>query len=259
VTGDALRLIVVDDDPRARERIRALASSLSGVSIVAECGDGVAAVEALKANAVDAVFLDVDMPRLDGFGVISKIGVDKMPPIVFVSAFSEFAVRAFEAYAVDYLLKPYEDERFAKAIERLRTAPAAKSESDPRVEALVADAADRGRRTFPVAIAVKSGSRYLVVRLPEVNWFEADGSHVRVHVAGRTVLMARSLNHLETELLDPRSFIRVHRSAIVAVHAIVAAEPSDHGDLTLIMKDGARVACSRRFRDRLQRELHFTA
>jgi len=264
-----LRAIIVDDDPHARERLRHLANREHGVAVISECTDGDEAVDVLSASEVDLVFLDVDMPRLDGFGVIAKIGVDRMPPIIFTSAYSQFAVRAFEAYALDYLLKPFDDERFASAVGRARTAVETRRlSSAAQVAAPVVDArllalvqyVNRGASlAYPEAIAIRAGGKYTILRVAEIDWIEADGNYAKLYVDGRARLITKTLAALEKDVLDPEVFIRVHRSAIVNTTKIAAVEPLFHGELSLVLRDGSRVPCSRRFRKKLDERFYFTS
>ena len=256
----------MDDDHFARERLRALLEAAGDVTIVRECADGVEAVEALRGLDIDLVFLDVEMPRLDGFGVLTEIGAERMPPVIFTSAFSHFALRAFEAYALDYLLKPYDDVRFVAALDRARAqmqvrrrATAAEPpDLDPRLVALLEHLRQPVRVTYPEAVAIRTGSEYLVVRTGDIDWIEADGNYAKLHVQQRPRLLTKTLATLEKEVLDPNVFVRVHRSAIVNTTKIVSVEPNFHGELTLVLRDGTRVQCSRRHRKRLEEKFYFT-
>jgi two-component system LytT family response regulator len=266
VTSGPIRVLVVDDEEHARERLRELLANHPDITVIQECRGGREAVELLGTTAVDLVFLDVQMPDLDGFGVVDEIGVDRMPPVIFVSAYSEFAVRAFEAYAVDYVLKPFDDARFDTALNRARdevshrrSRSRGSTNTDERLSGLLEDVRRAPHKGFPEAIAIKTGDSYVVTRLADVDWVEADGSYVKVHVQKRTRLLKRSLTSLEEELLDPETFMRVHRSAIVNMTKIALVEPLFHGELSLVLQDGSRVPCSRRFRKRLESKLFFTS
>jgi two-component system LytT family response regulator len=281
VSDRALRVLVVDDDAAARAHIIALLQQQPDVRVVAECADGEAAVASIEDERPDLVFLDVQMPVLDGFGVVERIGASRMPPVVFTSAYAEFAVRAFEAYALDYVLKPFEDARFLAALARGReqvaarraraahaepaqqtaqpTVPASGGDGgDARLLALLQHLTHPARPRYPDAVAVKAGGQYVVVRVDDVDWIEADGNYARLHVQRRPRLITKSLATLERDVLDPARFVRVHRSAIVNTAKIVAVEPLFHGDVSLVLSDGTRVDCSRRYRDRLEERLYFT-
>jgi two-component system, LytTR family, response regulator len=274
-TQQPIRAIIVDDEGPARQHIRALLQAHADVVVVGECATGLEAVGALAATAVDLAFLDVQMPELDGFGVVAEIGPERMPAVIFTSAYSEFAVRAFEAYALDYLLKPFDDARFAAALERARqqiraergvtingahpTSEAATSgAADARLTGLVEHVRRPQQARYPEALAIKSGAHYVVVRMADVDWIEADGNYARLYAQKRPRLLTKSLATLEKDVLDPEVFVRVHRSAIVNSTKIAAVEPHFHGELTLVLHDGTRVQCSRRFRKRLEEKLYFT-
>lgn len=277
MTTAPIRALVVEDDALARERLCSLVRRSGHLAIAGVCGDGRQAVDALAAGGVDLMFLDVEMPRLDGFGVIAEVGAERMPPVIFTSAFSEYAVRAFEAYALDYLLKPFDDERFAAAVERavgevearrLATGAGAPGTSasgagaatgNPRLAGLLEHLRNAGRPLYPEAIAIRAGEQYVVVKVQDIDWIEADGNYAKVYVQQRPRLLTKTLAKLEQEVLDPRAFVRVHRSAIVNVSRIAAVEPLSHGEWSLVLKDGTRVPCSRRHRKDLEARLYFTA
>lgn len=276
--SDALCVLLVDDDCLARQRLRDLLASHPDVRIAGECADGREAVDALATEAIDLVFLDVQMPHLDGFGVVTEVGAERMPPVVFTSAHSEFAVRAFDAYAIDYLVKPFDDARFQAALDRARQqvrarrrgagtpehtpAPGTRAaELDARIVGLIQHLEQVERpeaKPYPAALAIKGGAQYVVVRVADVDWIEADGNYARLYIQKRPRLLAKSLATLEKDVLDPGVFVRVHRSAIVNTSKIAAVEPLFHGELTLVLHDGTRVDCSRRYRKRLEEKLYFT-
>jgi two-component system LytT family response regulator len=278
VTAAPIRALVVEDDALARERLCSLVRTSGQLAIAGVCGDGRQAVDALAAGGVDLMFLDVEMPRLDGFGVIAEVGAERMPPVIFTSAFSEYAVRAFEAYALDYLLKPFDDERFAAAVERAvgevearriaagagvsaagGASGAGAAPGNPRLAGLLEHLRNEGRPLYPEAIAIRAGEQYVVLKVQDIDWIEADGNYAKVYVQQRPRLLTKTLAKLEQEVLDPRAFVRVHRSAIVNVSRIAAVEPLSHGELSLVLKDGTRVPCSRRHRKDLEERLYFTA
>ena len=259
-----IRTLVVDDDVLARTHLRALLEGEADVEVVGECADGRTAVERIATLQPDLVLLDVQMPLLDGFGVVQQVGPGRMPPVIFISAHSDFAVRAFEAYALDYVLKPYESTRLLAAIARARETVAARRRAhaalpdDGRLTALLAQFALSTVPRYPDSLAVKLGDQYHVLRVPDIDWIEADGNHSRLHMAQRHRLIAKSLALLERQVLDPARFLRVHRSSIVNIGKVVAVEPMFHGDVQLVLQNGTRVDCSRRYRSRLQERLYFT-
>lgn len=298
-----LRVLLVDDDTGARDRARAALAPLPGVTIVGECGDGATAVALIRAARPDVVVLDVQMPAMDGFEVVQALGA-AMPPVIFASGYAEFAVRAFEACALDYVLKPFDEARLHRAFDRVRRdvalrrgvalpddgaavaladsgpggadvrpepsdvpsdvpsdGPAALAGSllaDPRLQALLDLLARPARPRYPDALAIRAGAQYAVVRVAEVDWIEADGNYARVWVQGRPRVVMKSLATLERDVLDPERFVRVHRSTIVNVSRVAAVEPGPHSDTILVLHDGTRVTCSRRYREKLEERLYFT-
>lgn len=246
-----IRALIVDDEPLAREGVRLHLEAQPDVEIVGEARDGEEAVEMITALHPDLVFLDVQMPGLDGFGVIEAVGVDAMPAVIFVTAYDQFALRAFDAHAVDYLLKPFDAERLNTAVESARNQIRGKrrNEVEERLVALLGEL--RGKGQFLERIVVRSGGRILILRIEDVEWLEAASNYVRIHAAGREYLLRETMTNLETKL-DPSHFVRIHRSTIVRLDRIKELEPLFQGDYVLILQDGTRLTSSRGYRDRLQ-------
>jgi two-component system LytT family response regulator len=244
-----LRALVVDDEPLARDCVR-LSLERSGQAVtVRECGDGATAIALIERERPDLVFLDVQMPGMDGFEVVATIGPERMPPVVMVTAFDEFAVRAFEVHAVDYVLKPFDDGRLAEAVRRVRSRRFEVGPADPGAGLRrMLDAVGR----YATRLMVREDERIRFVELADVRWIEADGNHVRLHVAGASHLVRIGLAGL-AERLDPAVFVRVHRSAIVKLAEIAEIQPWFGGDYVAILRDGQRVRISRTFRDRVLR------
>lgn len=260
-TRAPIRVLIVDDEDVAREHLRALLARHPDMVIAGECRGGREAVATLTEKRIDLVFLDVQMADLDGFGVVAAVGAERMPPVIFVSGYSEFAVRAFEAYALDYLLKPIDRARFDKALDRARQeiGPQHHESHDARIEGLLDHVTHEPATSYPESIAIKTGTQYVITRVEDIEWIEADGAYSKIYVQKRPRLLTKSIGTLEKEVLDPSIFVRVHRSAIVNARKIAAVEPLFHGELSLILKDGSRVQCSRRFRKRLDGRVYFTA
>jgi two-component system LytT family response regulator len=258
-----IRTLVVDDESHGRQHIRELMTAHPDVAIVHESAGGLDAVETIRGGELDLVFLDIEMADLDGFGVVAAAGADRMPPVIFTTAYSQYAVRAFEAYALDYLLKPFDSARLACALEKARQQIASRNDAgtpdDGRISGLLQHLEGSEEHLFPEAIAIRNGPQYVVTRIADVDWIEADGNYSRLHVQKRPRLLTKSLATLEKDILDPDVFIRVHRSAIVNAKRITAVEPKAHGDLLLVLQDGTHVDCSRRFRKRLEDKLYFTS
>jgi len=255
-----LRVLLVDDEPLALRKLRRMLSPERDIQVVAECADGKAAAEAIRSHGPDLVFLDIQIPELDGFQVLESLGAEELPVIVFVTAYDEHALRAFEAHALDYLLKPVARERFRESLDRARVRVSERRAAgvvDERLLALhserVSSRATSSERRL-TRIAVKNGGRAFFVRAEEVDWIEAADNYIRLHVGGATHLVRESLRTLEAKL-DPRLFLRVHRSAIVNIDAIRELQPWFHGDHVVILRSGARLTCSRRYDERLRQML----
>ena len=247
---DPVRVLVVDDEAPARAALRRMLSDDSEVEVVGCCADGKEALAALKSTAPEVLFLDVRMPGLDGFQVVQAAG-PRPPRVVFVTAHAGHALEAFDAEAIDYVLKPFDDDRFARALARAKAAARA-----DRTLALTARLSAEAPAPSPevprhlerIAIPDRDGVR--VVPIGEIDWIEAQDYYVEVHSGGRGYLLRRSLKQLE-ERLDPRLFARVHRSAIVNVTRIQSMRPATHGERDLVLRDGTQLKLSRMYRDRL--------
>ncbi len=246
------RAVVVDDEALARERLRTLLDGYPQVDLVAECGDGVEAVGAVGELRPDLLFLDVQMPELDGFGVLRALdGEVPLPEIVFVTAYDRYALQAFEVHALDYLLKPFTRRRFGEAMEHVfaRLAQRGAAGTAPGVASLLQSlpAAER-----PGRIAVRTTRGVEFVRVADVARVEAEGNYVKLHTPGGAFLLRRTLKALAAQL-DPRQFVQVHRSALVNVDRIARLEPWFHGEFVVVMDDGARLTSSRTYSANLRR------
>jgi two-component system LytT family response regulator len=241
------RAIVVDDEPLARQTLRLLLARESDFTIVAECGHGAEAIEAIGRERPDALFLDVQMPEVDGFDVLRHLGPGAVPAVIFVTAFDRYALQAFEHHALDYLLKPFSDERFAVVIgrtrERLRDRSFA-SMAGKLADLLAATSSDRPDRR---QLVVRDGSRTRVIPYDDIVWIEAEDYCARIHLRGRTLLVRDSLRAL-ADVLEPAAFVRVHRSAIANIACIRAIEPVASGDQRLTLDDGTVLRVSRTHR-----------
>ena len=255
-----LRVLIVDDEPLARDSLRVILSAEHELEIVGECGDGAAAVAAIRSLAPDLVFLDVRMPGLDGFGVVDAIGTDRMPAVVFVTAYDEHAVRAFEINALDYVLKPFDDDRLRAALARARAhlELARDGALSRRLAGLLANVPDAARDSaagdggpaWIERLQVPVGDRIRLVRVEEIDWIEGAGNYVRIHSGREKHLVRTTLAALEREL-NPRRFVRIHRSAIVNVDRVRELEPYTGGDYIAFLMDGRKLRVSRTYRDRL--------
>ncbi len=249
-----IKTLVVDDEPLARERLAGLLASQPDIEIVAQCRDGEEAVTAVIDHAPDLVFLDVQMPQMNGFEVIEAVGVDRMPPVIFVTAYDQHALRAFEVRALDYLLKPFDRERFNEALQRARRQIERAETGDlgRRLLALVKDL----RRDQPRAerLVVKSGGRLFFLRTDEIDWVEAAGNYVRVHVGTTSHLMRETMTAIEGRL-DPEMFFRIHRCRIVNMERIQELQPWLNGEYAVLLRTGTRLTLSRGYREKLQDRL----
>ena len=251
----AIRVIVVDDEPLARRHLRALLSAESDVAVVAECGTGLEAVAAIRAQRPDLVFLDIQMPELDGVGVADAIGAASMPLTVFVTAHDDRALDAFRVHALDYLLKPVDRSRFALALARAKDTLRGRVARDPaRLEAMLAALRPRRDGVSPVApiapgerLAVRIEGRTLLVRVREIDWISADDNNVVLHAAGRALRIRETLSSIAERL--PSDFVRVHRSAMVNASRVAEVRPALLGEYVIVLADGVEIATGRRFRD----------
>jgi two-component system, LytTR family, response regulator len=245
----SVRILIVDDESAARRRIRRLLASEDNVTVVGECGDGVSALSAIATRKPDVAFLDVQMPELDGFGVVRSLTPAELPALVFVTAYDRYALRAFDVQAIDYLLKPFTRERFRTALARARDRVHERSQAD-RVTRLLAhlDASQR----YAARVAVRTGDRFVVVEWSDVDWIEAADNYVTLHVGAREYLLRETLTSIERQL-DPDRFTRIHRSAIVQLDRIVELHPATHGDADLVLRGGTRLTLTRTWRDGVQR------
>lgn len=257
---EPIRTLLVDDEPLARQRMRMLLGRHADIQVLAECADGPEAIIAIDALTPDLVFLDVEMPTLSGFGVLENLPEDgRIPSIVFVSGHDRYAVKAFETYAVDYLLKPVSAERVDRALDRIRAQRAAaptSAGSHAGLRALVGqlrsgDDASLAERRGSTRIAIKTDGQLLLLGQEEMDWIEAEGNYVRVHARGTSYVMRETMKRME-QRLDPQQFVRIHRGAIINVDSIDVLEPWQHGEYIVRLKDGARLMASRVYVGRLK-------
>ena len=245
-----IRTVIVDDEDLARDRMQTLLSEQPDIEIVGLCNDGTSAVETIDRERPDLVFLDVQMPGMDGFEVVENLDPSRMPAIVFVTAYDGHALRAFEINALDFLLKPFDQTRFEKALERARGQVNRDRSSliDARLVSLLEGLHEE--RKYPERLIVKSGGRVFFVRTEDIDWVEASGNYVKIHAKGEAHLIRESMKNMEAKL-DAKTFVRIHRSAIVNIDRIKELEPWFHGEYVVIMRDGTRLTASRVFSDRL--------
>lgn len=244
-----LRVLTVDDEPLVRRGVARFLEQSPDVTWIGEARDGAEAVALIERHAPDLVLLDVQMPEMDGFEVLAQIEPDRRPAVVFITAYDQYALRAFEVHAVDYLLKPFDDDRLATAIARARERLAAPPGEDG-VDALVRE--HRAQRTRVERFMVRSGGRIYFVDAREVDWFEAADNYVRLHVGDRPHLVRDTIKHLASKL-DPSLFVRIHRSTIVNISRIRELRPLPSGDGDIVLSDGVTLRLSRSFREPFER------
>jgi two-component system LytT family response regulator len=249
-----IKVLVADDEPLARERLAGLLSQEADIEVVGQARDGEEAVTAIHDDSPDLVFLDVQMPQMSGFDVIEAVGSDRMPLVVFVTAYDQHALKAFQVRALDYLLKPFDRERFKDALGRARKQLERDENGDlgRRLLALVKDL----RRDQPKSdrLVVKSGGRLFFLRTDEIDWVEAAGNYVRLHVGPGSHLLRETMNAIEGRL-DPEKFFRIHRSRIVNMERIQELQPWLNGEYAVLLRTGTRLTLSRGYREKLQDRL----
>lgn len=253
-----LRVLVVDDEPVSRAGVVALLRADPDLTVIGECGDGASAVAAIRRDEPDLVLLDIQMPEMDGFDVVRAIGADRMPPVVFVTAHDRYALDAFRVHALDYLLKPFDDEAFERAIRRakelVRSADAARV--NRHLAALLAERGDAapGPDAWLSRIVVKNRGASTFLAVDDIDWIESADYCVRLHAKGRVHVVRETMQRLEARL-DPRKFFRAHRSGIVNLDRIREVQPAFHGDLLLVLTTGAQVKLARTRRSALEEVL----
>ena len=246
-----IRALIADDEPLARERIRTLLAREADIEVVAECADGKEAVRAIQTLTPDLVFLDIQMPELSGFEVLRKLDASAAPAIIFVTAYDQYALQAFEVCALDYLMKPFDAERFYKALERGREQirRLRSGEVNERLLALLEDL-ERGRK-YLERLVIRTGGRVFFLRVDEIDWIEAAGNYVRLHIGAEEHLHRETMNGLEQKL-DSSRFARIHRSTMVNLTRIKELQPWFRGDYVVILRDGRQLTLSRSYRSRLK-------
>jgi two-component system, LytTR family, response regulator len=255
MTKSEIKVLVVDDEFLGRERIRSLLGEHADIEIVGECVNGREAVEAIQNLKPDLVFLDVQMPKIGGFEVVEMIGAENMPAVIFVTAYDAHAIRAFEINAVDYLLKPFDEERFEKAVDR-----AVREIKTQELLAEIKGNLQKSRQEvqtepqFLKRVPVKSASGTTFVPTEEIDWISASGHYLELHTGNKTHLIREKLSAIETKL-DPQIFMRIHRSTIVNLDRIKSLHPMFNGDQLVILKNGRELNLSRNYYDKLK--LHF--
>jgi len=248
-----IRTVIVDDEPLGRRRILKLLKLESDVTVVAECRNGREAVEQIRSMQPDLVFLDIQMPGLDGFDVIERLGPDELPVVIFATAYDEYALRAFDAHALDYLLKPFDRERFASAVERARRQLEDADELHDlrsRMEGLLED----GRIASDVRFQVLTGGTVTIVHARDIDWVEAAGNYAVLHERGKQHVMRETMASMERRL-PQAAFLRIHRSAIVRIDRVRSIRPGTGGGYDIELTDGTKLKASRGYRHAVRSRL----
>jgi two-component system, LytTR family, response regulator len=245
-----IRTLIIDDVQLARERLKRCLADEPDVEIVGECDNGANAVESIRALSPDLIFLDVQMPALDGFGVLEALKGERMPAVIFVTAYNEYAIQAFDVNALDYLLKPVDCARLSKAVERAKSQlaqPAPGDDLDSRFRAMLEDIKATPR--FLKRITIKLTGHTILLPIDEVDWIESYGNYLKLHAGRESHLIRGTMQSLEAKL-DPEKFVRVHRSTIVNIEKIKQIFPRSNGDQDLVLQNGEQLMLSRKYRDR---------
>lgn len=249
-----IRAIVVDDEPLARQGIRQMIEQDPDLAIVAECADGVEAIEAVQHHHPDLLFLDIQMPEVSGFEVLERINPEEMPLVIFVTAYDQHALRAFQVHALDYLLKPFDRERFVEALDRAKMQIREKQGGDLTRRILTMLDDNKPGVGQLERIMIKSGGRITFLRSEEVDWIEAQGDYVCLHCQGKKHLIRERISVLE-EQLPPSQFVRIHRSTIINISRVKEMEPLYHGEYVVLLIDGTRLTMSRSYREKVFQSL----
>jgi len=248
-----LRLLIVDDEPLIRKGIRNAASGLADVEVAGECGCGWEAIQAISSQSFDLVLLDVQMPDCTGLDVVRQIGAESMPPVIFITAYDEYAVKAFELNAVDYLLKPFDDVRFQESVERARRRITEKNQLavTQQLNALL----NSQTQKWPERLVIRNGERFDFVPVETIDWIESANNYVELHCGPRQYLMGETMTNLERRL-DPSRFARIHRCRIVNTTRIIAVHPLIGSIYGIELRGGVRLSSGRQYKDVVQRLIH---
>ena len=247
---EKIRALIADDEQLAREKLKRFLRDETDVCVVGEAADGCATLTALERLAPDLLFLDVQMPELNGFEVLESLDREETPAVVFVTAYDKYALQAFEYHALDYLLKPYDRERFSKSLEQARRQISGRKHGklDERLEHLLRHLQPEQKALE--RIMIKSGGRVFFLRTEEIDWIEAHGNYLRLHARGEAHLLRETMGRLAAKL-DKDKFLRIHRSALVRIESIKELQPLFSGDYTVLLRDGTELTLSRSHRDKL--------
>jgi two-component system, LytTR family, response regulator len=256
-----IKTLIVDDEPLARRNLRLLLAKDPQIEILDECRNGREAVKAINALAPDLIFLDIQMPEMDGFDVLAQVGPEQIHAIIFVTAFDQYALKAFDVHALDYLLKPFDDERFAHALQRAKAQIEAREINRLSKRLLALLEARESERKAPsqqsrylTRVMIKASGRVVLLKVDEIDFIEADGNYAKLHVGRKAHMLREKMNDLEGQL-DPARFVRIHRSIIVNLDRIKEMHPHFNGDYIVVLEDGKQLRMSRTRREHLEERL----
>ena len=245
-----IRTVIVDDEPLARRRIRRMLARDAEIEIVSDCSNGKEAIAAIKNLKPDLLFLDIQMPEIDGFDVLESLDPSQLPLVIFITAYDQYALRAFEVSAVDYLVKPFDRVRFEKALDRAKLRMAGERGSDLSRQTLALLEELKARSNHVERLLIKAGGRAFFLKTDEIDWIEAEGKYVRLHAGKESYLLREAIGSMETQL-NPKKFPRIHRSSIVNIDRVRELQPWFHNEYRVILNDGTELMLSRSCRKRL--------
>ena len=245
-----IRALIADDEALARKFIRRMLKDDHDVEIVGECSNGKEAVAMIRKQNPDLVFLDVQMPEMDGFAVLESIGLERLPEVIFATAYEQYAIRAFELHALDYLLKPFDQARFKDAIKHAKERFRSQRQKEGRLQMSALLESIKNKPQHLDRLVIKAGGRITFLSTDEITWIEADDKYVHLHTAKISPMVRQTLSAMETQL-DPRKFRRIHRSVIVNVERIRELQPLFSGEYSILLEDGTKLTLSRNYKDKL--------
>jgi two-component system, LytTR family, response regulator len=248
--GARIKTLIVDDEPLACRKIRRLLRSDTDVEVIGECSNGQEALRAIEEHTPDLIFLDVQMPGMDGFALLDSLDSRAAPMVIFVTAYDQYALRAFDFCALDYLLKPFDRQRFERALQRAKARIRSTKGGEINHRTLELLEEIRARSSYTDRIVIKSGGRVFFLKTEEIDWVEAEGKYVRLHVGKESYLLRETIGGLEAQL-DPKKFLRIHRCRIVNIDRIEQLEPWFHNEYRVVLRDGTHLMLSRSCRKRL--------
>ena len=259
---EKIKTLIVDDEPLARRNLRLLLERDLQIEIIGECRNGKEAVKSIENLRPDLIFLDIQMPEMDGFDVLDHVGPENVHGIIFVTAFDQYALKAFEVHALDYLLKPYDDFRFTQALQRAKSQIETReiSKVSKRLLALLEERESQKvlsptTKPYLTRLMVKLASRVVLLKVSDIDWIEADGNYAKLHVGKKAHLLREKMHDLESQL-DPQRFVRIHRSIIVNLDRIKELHPHFNGDYVVVLEDGRQLKLSRSRREQLESRLN---